>query len=189
MFDGNWNPAWHGLEGLESYWLELLEEDEDEEEDEEEEEEEDEKNEEEEEEEEVEEGDPLDDINERLGKLILKEAPDDELHEVQTKVVAAATTKLDDEVFVPILRLFYNPCEPPAISCEEIVLKCINEATKSIKILMFSFTRIPILEAIRAAVDERGVNVEVIVDQDQANGDYAVDFTPYGGQVRNLNSS
>jgi phosphatidylserine/phosphatidylglycerophosphate/cardiolipin synthase-like enzyme len=57
--------------------------------------------------------------------------------------------------------IYFNPAKPSTLSYNEIVLQCIGNATRSIKILMYSFTSVPILNSIKTAVS-RGVQVEVV---------------------------
>lgn len=69
---------------------------------------------------------------------------------------------LADTESAPEIRVFFSPHG----GCTEAVVNSINQAKQTVLVEAYSFTSIPIAEALVAA-EKRGVDVEVILDKSQ----------------------
>lgn len=83
---------------------------------------------------------------------------------------AAATAAADYRAFAP--RATYRLCfVPDGASCEKLLVETIGATRQSLRIQAYSFTSAPIAQAVKQA-KERGVDVQVIVDQSQVGEKY-----------------
>jgi phosphatidylserine/phosphatidylglycerophosphate/cardiolipin synthase-like enzyme len=82
----------------------------------------------------------------------------------------AAAPAASYAAFAP--RASYAVCfVPNGAPCETLLVDTINATRRSLRIQAYSFTSVPIAEAVKQAKD-RGVDVQVIVDQSQVSEKY-----------------
>jgi phosphatidylserine/phosphatidylglycerophosphate/cardiolipin synthase-like enzyme len=83
---------------------------------------------------------------------------------------SAATVAVGYQSFSP--RATYRLCfTPDGDSCEKLLIEAIHATRRSLHVQAYSFTSAPIAQAVKQAKD-RGVDVQVIVDESQVSEKY-----------------